>query len=157
MPRLFVPFLKTFIVFQFAASALFAQPTLVTVTGPINNPNGTPWSRHITVSNPGVICGGIKIQASAQDYMGIALWRPVDIRAISPCCEPPVRRLRSCGDGDTCGQCDPDGWQRRDALRCVDPAAQSEHHRERSDGYGSRDHAHSVLGGLRTDRYLGER
>jgi hypothetical protein len=55
-------------VLLFLTGALFAQPTLVTVTGPINNPNGTPWSGHITVSNPGVVCGGIKIQASAQDY-----------------------------------------------------------------------------------------
>ena len=67
MPK-FIPFLKTFISLLLAAGALFAQPTLVTVNGPINNPNGTPWSGHITVSNPGVICGGVKIQASAQDY-----------------------------------------------------------------------------------------
>jgi hypothetical protein len=67
MPK-FIPFLKTFIVLLSVTGALFAQPTLVTVNGPINNPNGTPWSGHITVSNPGVICGGVKIQASAQDY-----------------------------------------------------------------------------------------
>jgi len=61
-------FLKTFIPLLFVAGALCAQPMLVTVSPLIYNPDGTLWAGHITVSNPGVICGGIKIQASARDY-----------------------------------------------------------------------------------------
>ncbi|MGC9999631.1 MAG: hypothetical protein ABSE21_05995 [Bryobacteraceae bacterium] len=41
--------------------AVLRAQTPVTITGPINTPEGQPWTGTLSIQNPTVICGGVKV------------------------------------------------------------------------------------------------
>jgi len=46
--------------------AVLRAQTPVTITGPINTPEGQPWTGTLSIQNPTVLCGGVKVPKPPQ-------------------------------------------------------------------------------------------
>ena len=82
--------MKRILVFLFFAALAAAQPALVTITGPVNNPDGSPWTGTLSIQNPAVVCGGVKV---AQTTTTVAIVAGVFQRVLS------LYPIADCGFG----------------------------------------------------------